>query len=116
MGKKANKGGETLNQKLKTVLKSGKYKLGKFYPSKIWHSKIGFKATKKSLRNGASKLLLIANNCPPIRKTELEYMAILGGSKVRSFEGNNVELGKYSLLFRTDTPYLIVWHDHFRIY
>ena len=35
MGKKANKGGETLNQKLKTVLKSGKYKLGKFYPSKI---------------------------------------------------------------------------------
>ena len=37
--------------------------------------------------------MIIANNCPPIRKTELEYLAILGGSKVIHFEGNNVELG-----------------------
>ena len=50
----------------------------------------------KSLRNGQSKLVLIANNCPAIRKTQLEYMAILGGSRVLHFEGNNVELGTAS--------------------
>ena len=51
----------------------------------------------KSMRNGQSKLVLISNNCPAIRKTQIEYMAILGGSKVLHFEGNNVELGKHSL-------------------
>ena len=55
---------------------------------------IGFKAVMKMLRNGQSKLVIIANNCPAIRKTQLEYMAILGGSKVLHFDGNNVELGK----------------------
>ena len=48
----------------------------------------------KCLRNGQSKLVIIANNCPAIRKTQLEYMAILGGAKVLHFDGNNVELGK----------------------
>ena len=48
----------------------------------------------KCLRNGQSKLVIISNNCPSIRKTQLEYMAILGGSKVLHFDGNNVELGK----------------------
>ena len=57
---------------------------------------IGYKCTLKSLRNGQSKLVLIANNCPAIRKTQLEYMAILGGSRVLHFEGNNVELGTAS--------------------
>ena len=55
----------------------------------------------KSLRNGQSKLVLIANNCPAIRKTQLEYMAILGGSRVLHFEGNNVELGKHSNTMQT---------------
>ena len=50
----------------------------------------------KTLRNGQSKLVIISNNCPAIRKTQLEYMAILGGSKVLHFDGNNVELGKFS--------------------
>ena len=54
---------------------------------------VGYKCTMKSLRNGQSKLVLISNNCPAIRKTQLEYMAILGGSRVLHFEGNNVELG-----------------------
>ena len=48
----------------------------------------------KMLRNGQSKLVIISNNCPAIRKTQLEYMAILDGSKVLHFDGNNVELGK----------------------
>jgi large subunit ribosomal protein L30e len=37
--------------------------------------------------------MIIANNCPAVRKTELEYLAILGGSKVLHWDGNNVELG-----------------------
>ena len=49
----------------------------------------------RAMRNGQAKLVLISNNCPAIRKTQIEYMAILGGSKVLHFEGNNVELGKY---------------------
>ena len=57
---------------------------------------VGYKCTMKSLRNGQSKLVLISNNCPAIRKTQLEYMAILGGSRVLHFEGNNVELGTAS--------------------
>ena len=61
----------------------------------------------KCLRNGQSKLIIISNNCPAIRKTQLEYMAILGGSKVLHFDGNNVELGKskhhYEPNFLADT-------------
>ena len=60
---------------------------------------IGFKAVMKMLRNGQSKLVIIANNCPAIRKTQLEYMAILGGSKVLHFDGNNVELGKLITIY-----------------
>ena len=58
----------------------------------------------KMLRNGQSKLVIIANNCPAIRKTQLEYMAILGGSKVLHFEGNNVELGKSPKFLISDAP------------
>ena len=47
----------------------------------------------KCLRNGQSKLVIISNNCPAIRKTELEYYAMLAKSDVHSFEGENVELG-----------------------
>lgn len=79
MGKIANVT-ENLQQKLNLAIKSGK-------------SKVGYKIALKQLRNGTSKLLVIANNCPAIRKTELEYLAILGGSKVLHWDGNNVELG-----------------------
>ena len=48
----------------------------------------------KALRTGQSKVILISNNCPAIRRTELEYYAILAKSKVHHFDGNNVELGK----------------------
>ena len=68
---------------------------------------IGFKATMKCLRNGQSKLIIISNNCPAIRKTQLEYMAILGGSKVLNFDGNNVELGKYSVKTIETRPILL---------
>ena len=45
------------------------------------------------MRQGQSKLILISNNCPAIRRTELEYYAMLSKTKVHHFEGNNVELG-----------------------
>ena len=47
----------------------------------------------KTLSNGQYKLGIISNNCRAIRKTQLDYMAILGGSKVNNFDGNNYELG-----------------------
>ena len=55
---------------------------------------LGYKQTIKTLRQGQSKLILIANNCPSIRRTELEYYAMLAKSHVHHFDGNNIELGK----------------------
>ena len=37
--------------------------------------------------------MIIANNCPAIRRTELEYYAMLSKSQVHHFDGNNIELG-----------------------
>lgn len=33
---------------------------------------MGAKSTLKTLRSGKAKLILIAGNCPPLRKSELE--------------------------------------------
>merc|ERR1712224_1148764 len=75
------KGAETnINAKLNLVIKSGKFQ-------------IGYRNTIKSMRRGEAELILIANNCPAIRRTELEYYAALCGSAVHNFEGNNLELG-----------------------
>merc|ERR1712025_1196072 len=82
MGKKVNSQ-DNMNQKLALVIRSGKYK-------------IGYKNALRSVRQGTTKLLLIASNCPAIRRTELEYFAILGGARVCHFDGNNVELGTAS--------------------
>ena len=89
----SKKSQENMNQKLGLVIKSGKYKLGR----SLFHSLIsilGYKSAIKSLRQGQSKLIIIANNCPAIRRTELEYYAMLSKSQVHHFDGNNVELGK----------------------
>ena len=51
---KAQKNAESINTRLALVMKSGKYCLG-------------LKTTLKTLRQGKSKLVLIANNCPPVR-------------------------------------------------
>ena len=89
---------ENMNQKLALVIKSGKYRLGT-----IWNPHnnlvIGYKSAIKALRQGQSKLILIANNCPAIRRTELEYYAMLSKSQVHHFDGNNVELGKNQIIW-----------------
>ncbi len=46
--------------------------------------------------------MIIANNCPPLRKSEIEYYAMLAKTNVHHFTGNNVELGTAcGKLFRT---------------
>jgi ribosomal protein L30E len=40
-----------------------------------------------------AKLVLIAGNCPPLRKSELEYYAMLSKTTVHHFAGTNVALG-----------------------
>ncbi|MFQ6654835.1 hypothetical protein Gotur_025643 [Gossypium turneri] len=51
---------ESINNRLALVMKSGKYTLG-------------YKTILKSLRSSKGKLIIIANNCPPLRKSEIEY-------------------------------------------
>lgn len=43
--------------------------------------------------HGTAKLVLIAGNCPPLRKSELEYYAMLSKTSVHHFAGTNVALG-----------------------
>ena len=49
---------------------------------------LGYKSTLKSLRKGASKLVMIANNCPPLRKSEIEYYAMLAKAGVHHYSGS----------------------------
>jgi ribosomal protein L30E len=75
--KKSKKAAESINSRLALVMKSGKFTLG-------------YKSTLKQLRSGkciflsfpptltgVAKLVIISGNCPPLRKSELEYYAML---------------------------------------
>merc|ERR1712146_155945 len=79
-GKKKKAGVESINSRLALVMKSGKVQLG-------------YKSTLKSLRQGKSKLVLISSNCPPLRKSEVEYYAMLAKTGVHHYSGNNIALG-----------------------
>jgi len=79
-GKKTKKSQDNINSRLALVMKSGKFTLG-------------YKTTLKTLRSGKGKLVVIANNCPAIRKSEIEYYAMLSKTGVHHYHGNNVELG-----------------------
>merc|ERR1712124_37519 len=78
--KKRSKNIAKIDAKIKLVVKSGKFTLG-------------YKSAIKSLRSGNSKLILISNNCHPIRKSELEYYAMLCKTGVHHYSGNNLDLG-----------------------
>merc|ERR1711869_93130 len=73
-------GQENINSRLALVMRSGKVQLG-------------YKQTLKTLRNGKAKLVLISANCPALRKSELEYYAMLAKCGVHHFTGTNNELG-----------------------
>lgn len=93
---------ESINARLALVMKSGKFTLGS-------------KTCLKTLRSGkgmckicswmlfaayllldcaeicvccTAKLILISNNCPPIRKTEIEYYAMLSKTSVHHYGGS----------------------------
>uniref|UniRef100_G3MQB4 Large ribosomal subunit protein eL30 n=1 Tax=Amblyomma maculatum TaxID=34609 RepID=G3MQB4_AMBMU len=78
--KQQKKALESINSRLALVMKSGKYVLG-------------HKQTIKTLRQGKAKLIIIANNTPPLRKSEIEYYAMLAKTGVHHYTGNNIELG-----------------------
>ena len=65
-----------------------------FFSSFLLHYPLarGVLATTSNVRPTA-KLVLIAGNCPPLRKSELEYYAMLSKTTVHHFSGNNVALG-----------------------
>ena len=73
--KKKGKANEGINNRLQIVMRSGKYTLG-------------YKTTLKSLRSGKSKLVIISNNCPPLRKSEIEYYAMLAKTGVHHYSGS----------------------------
>jgi large subunit ribosomal protein L30e len=72
---KSKKQVETINSKLSLVMKSGKVTLG-------------YKSTLKSLRSGKSKLVILCGNCPPLRKSEIEYYAMLSKTGVHQYSGS----------------------------
>eukprot|EP00122_Pirum_gemmata_P007035 Pgem_evm1s6445 len=80
MAPKASKGVESLNARLGLVMKSGKYTLG-------------YKSTLKSLRSGKAKFIIVSSNCPALKKSELEYYAMMAQTQVHHYSGNNIELG-----------------------
>jgi large subunit ribosomal protein L30e len=69
-----------MNSRLKLVMKSGKVQLG-------------YKMTIKALRKTKAKMVLIASNCPHLRKSEIEYMAMLAKTTVHHYGGDNTALG-----------------------
>ncbi|KAJ1957198.1 60S ribosomal protein L30 [Linderina pennispora] len=77
---KKSSSSESINSRLALVMKSGK-------------SSLGYKSTLKSLRSGKSKLVIISGNTPPLRKSEIEYYAMLAKTNVHHFNGNNIDLG-----------------------
>lgn len=74
--KKTKKAAENINSRLSLVMKSGKYTLG-------------YNSSLKALRSGKAKLIILANNCPPLRKSEIEYYAMLAKTGVHHYSGSN---------------------------
>ncbi|XP_004626427.1 60S ribosomal protein L30-like [Octodon degus] len=77
--KKMKKSLESINSRLQLVMKSGKYMLG-------------YKQTLKLIRQGKAKLVILANNCPALRKSEIQCYAMLAKTGVHHCSGN-IELG-----------------------
>lgn len=80
IGKKSKKTVESINSRLQLVMKSGK-------------AALGYKTTIKALRANKAKMVIISSNTPALRKSEIEYYAMLGKCAVHHYVGNNSELG-----------------------
>ncbi|KAI5200487.1 60S Ribosomal Protein L30 [Manis pentadactyla] len=77
---KMKKSLESINSRPQLSMKSGKYMLG-------------YKQTLKMIRQGKAKLVILTNNCPALRKSEIEYYAMLAKTGVHHYSGHNIELG-----------------------
>nr|GMD14769.1 60S ribosomal protein L30 [Ipomoea batatas] len=84
--KKTKKTHESINNRLALVMKSGKYTLG-------------YKTVLKSLRSSKGKLIIISNNCPPLRKSEIEYYAMLAKVGVHHYNGSRLSAASDACLF-----------------
>uniref|UniRef100_A0A8C6EDX1 Large ribosomal subunit protein eL30 n=1 Tax=Moschus moschiferus TaxID=68415 RepID=A0A8C6EDX1_MOSMO len=62
--KKMKKSLESISSRLQLLMKSGKYV-------------VGYKQTLKMSRQGKAKQVILANNCPVLRKSDIEYYAML---------------------------------------
>merc|ERR1712187_238874 len=71
---------QTINARLNLVMKSGKYVLG-------------YRETLKKLRSSKGKLIILANNTPALRKSEIEYYAMMSKTGVHHYTGDNNQLG-----------------------
>ena len=71
---------DSMNSRLQLVMKSGK-------------AILGYKATVKALRKSKAKMILISSNCPHLRKSEIEYYAMLAKCTVHHYAGDNAALG-----------------------
>uniref|UniRef100_A0A7R9Y9P0 Ribosomal protein eL8/eL30/eS12/Gadd45 domain-containing protein n=1 Tax=Pinguiococcus pyrenoidosus TaxID=172671 RepID=A0A7R9Y9P0_9STRA len=80
MPKKSKKQADTMNTKIQLVMRSGK-------------ALLGYKQSIKSLRSQSGKLVVISANCPPLRKSEIEYYAMLAKCGVHHYTGNGTDLG-----------------------
>ncbi|XP_034519699.1 60S ribosomal protein L30-like [Ailuropoda melanoleuca] len=78
--KKSKKSLESINSRLQLVMKSGKYVLG-------------YKQTLKMIRHGKAKPVILAYNCPALRKFEIEHCPLLTKAGVHHCCGNDTELG-----------------------
>eukprot|EP01031_Cornospumella_fuschlensis_P034497 gene34497-41767_t len=71
---------ESINGKIQLVMKSGK-------------TALGYKTTLKALRSNKAKMVVISNNTPTLRKSEVEYYAMLAKCAIHHYSGNNSDLG-----------------------
>lgn len=78
--KKTKKAVESINARLQLVMRSGK-------------ATLGYRTVMKSLRSTKAKMVIIASNTQPLRKSEIEYYAMLGKCAVHHYSGNNSDLG-----------------------
>ncbi|CAD7686048.1 unnamed protein product [Nyctereutes procyonoides] len=67
---------ELINSKLQFIMKSGK----------CWAA---WRRTLKMIRHDKVKLVIFVNNCPALRKCEIEYYTMFAK------HGNNIKLGKH---------------------
>ena len=78
--KKMKKSLESINSRLQLVMKSGKYVLG-------------YKQTLKRNRKSKVEPVILTKTCSALRKSEIEYYAMLAKTGVHLYHGNNIELG-----------------------